>query len=304
VTKHEVESQDAINKSADDFVSDVQKLMPKYKLDHVLNTDQSGLELEMYSNCTLSFKGEKITIAKVRSLHNTTHSYTVQPLISMAGGLVGPLYLCLKEPKGHMSENIKQGLFKADNIVITCSKSGKLTTSLAQYWSDNILLPLVGDEKYLLLSDYWGEQRTKTLYEKMKHLRRLEIPKKATSMIQPLDVGWNRQYKYFIRESYNHVRLYDLDCNLAQRNNIIKMNSLAYNQMTSPKFIPMVRYAWYQASYLQTNPGPFQNTKEICFSFDETLCSEKDCEKSPFVKCSFCSKVLCFSDFFDKYHMH
>jgi hypothetical protein len=79
VTKKEVENADIIKHSADQFVSDVQKIITNYKQEHVLNTDQSGLELEMYSNRTLSFEGEKLTIAKVRSLSNTTHSYTVQP---------------------------------------------------------------------------------------------------------------------------------------------------------------------------------------------------------------------------------
>ena len=92
------------------------------------------------------------------------------------------------------------------------------------------------------------------LCNKMKHLKRPEIPKQITSMIQPLDVGWNRQYKHFIREMYNHVRLYDLDFNLARRNNIIKMNSLAYNQLSSSKFIPMNLHAWHQSGYLKTKP--------------------------------------------------
>jgi len=250
VTKREVESADEINKSDDVFTCDVQKILPNYDPRYVLNTDQSGLELEMYSNRTLSFEGEKLTLAKVRSLHNTTHSYAVQPILPLAGTLVGKLFLCLKEPNGHMSETIKQSLFQADNLIITCklsisyvlvflflflstvytilplfyggriaehkecdatkeeglknecltrfpqilgSKSGKLTTSLAQYWSDHVLLPLVGDKKCLLLSDYWGGQSTEMVYNKMKHLKQLEIPKKTTSMIQPLDVGWNRQ---------------------------------------------------------------------------------------------------------------
>jgi len=150
VTKHKVESQDVINKSADNFISDVLKLLSKHDFDLVFNTDPSGLELEMHSNRTLSFEGEKTTLAKVRSLHNTTQfNHLFQWSV-----LVDPLFLCMKEATGHMSKNIKQNLFKADNIAITCSKSGKLTTSLGQYWSDNILLPLVGNKKCILLSDY------------------------------------------------------------------------------------------------------------------------------------------------------
>lgn len=79
MTKKEVEDVDIINHSAEQFVSDVQKIIKNYKQECVLNTDQSGLELEMYSNRTLSHQGEKLTVAKVRSLSNTTHSYTVQP---------------------------------------------------------------------------------------------------------------------------------------------------------------------------------------------------------------------------------
>ena len=79
VTKKVVEDADIINHSAEQFVSDVQKIIKNYKQECVLNTDQSGLELEMYSNRTLSHEGEKLTVAKVRSLSNTTHSYTVQP---------------------------------------------------------------------------------------------------------------------------------------------------------------------------------------------------------------------------------
>ncbi|CAF1619742.1 unnamed protein product, partial [Didymodactylos carnosus] len=187
VTKRETEDANNINRSADEFVAKVQKIIPQYKPDLILNTDQSGLQLEMHSNRTLSFEGEKLTLAKVRSVSNTTHSYTVQPLISMQGNCVGPLFLCLKEPTGHMSENIKNNLFQADNVVVTCSKSGKLTTSLVEYWVDKVLQPTVKDGKCLLLSDYWGGQRDANLYRKVKNLERLEIPKKTTSMIQPLD---------------------------------------------------------------------------------------------------------------------
>ncbi|CAF3580119.1 unnamed protein product [Rotaria sp. Silwood1] len=66
----------------------------------VLNTDQSGLQLEMFSKHTLSYQGEKFTLATVRSINNTTYPYTVQTIISMIGTLVGPLFLCLKEPSG------------------------------------------------------------------------------------------------------------------------------------------------------------------------------------------------------------
>jgi len=305
VTKSEIKDEEIIARSAINFVLKVQRMLPNYKSEDIINTDQSGLALEMFSNRTLSFHGEHLTMAKVRSVHNTTHSYTIQPIISLSGHQIGPLFLCLKENNGHMSDNVKRNLFKADNVVITCSQSGKLTTSLVEYWVQNVLIPTLDDRKSLLLSDCWGGQRDIKLYESLKNLTRLEIPKKTTSMIQPCDVYYNRQYKYIVRQIYDYTRFYDLDINLAQRNNIIKTNSLAYNQLSSPKFNPMIRYAWYESGYIKQNPGVFENVKEVCFSFKDSHCQIQQCNDSlPFIKCSHCSKVLCFEHFFVLYHFH
>jgi hypothetical protein len=189
----------------------------------------------MVGSRTLSFKGEKATFGKVRSVHNTSHSYTVQFITSLTGQPIGKCYLCLKEKNGHMSDKIKKNLFQAPNVTTTCSKSDKLTSSLVEYWIHNVLKPAVGNEKVLLLLDVWGGQTDQKLYSSMKHLRLEIIPKKTTSMIQPLDITFNRQYKHIIRTIYDHVRLYDINCNLSQRNNIIKLTSLCYNQICSKK---------------------------------------------------------------------
>ena len=100
----------------------VQQMLPNYKTEYVLNIDQSSLILEMFSNRTSSFHGDHLTAAKIRSVHNTTHSYTIQSIISLSGRQIGPLFMCYQEKNGHMSNNIKRNLFKADNIAIICSQ--------------------------------------------------------------------------------------------------------------------------------------------------------------------------------------
>ncbi|CAF3988058.1 unnamed protein product [Rotaria sp. Silwood1] len=137
----------------------------------------------MFSKHTLSYQGEKFTLATVRSINNTTYPYTVQTIISMIGTLVGPLFLCLKEPSGR-----------------------KLTTSLVKYWRDEVFEPIIQNKNYLLISDCWGEQGDDEIYEQLTNSKRLEIPKKTTSMIQPLDVYFNRQYKVIARKIYDHIR--------------------------------------------------------------------------------------------------
>jgi hypothetical protein len=179
-----------------------------------------------------------------------------------------------------------------------------LTTSLVQYWFDHVLEPLIGKNKCLLLSDCWGAQGAGEIYSKLVNIKRLEIPKKTTSMIQPLDVYFNRQYKLIARKMYDYVRLHDIDINLAQRNNIIKMNSLIYNQLSSKLFTRMIQYAWFQSGYLKTDPGPFKNVKEICFTFEHYLCNVNNCNETTFICCSWCENSLCFNHFFLDYHIH
>ncbi|CAF1592593.1 unnamed protein product [Adineta ricciae] len=110
--------------------------------------------VELHSTRTLSYQGEKLLVA---------------------GEVVGPIYLCLKEPDRRISENVRAKMFQPRNIVITCSKSGKLTKSLVHYWSDMVLVPNA-PEKCLLLSDAWPTQSDVEIYKKVSGCKRLGIP--------------------------------------------------------------------------------------------------------------------------------
>ena len=178
----------------------MQKISCQYSSERILNTDQCGLQLEMFSNRTLSHQGENLTLSAVRSINDTKYSYTVQPIISISGNLVGPLFLCLKEVSGRLGDTVKKDLFAPSNIVLTCSKSGKLTSSVIEYWRDNVLAPVIKNKDYLLISDSWSAQNAVTIYKYFPNVKRLEILKKTTGMIQPLDVYFNRQYKMIGRK--------------------------------------------------------------------------------------------------------
>lgn len=90
--------------SSDVFVENVRTEMENYEAGLVFNTDQMGVALELHSTRTLSHKGEKSTFESIQSQNAISHSYSVQPTISVAGYLTTPVYLCLKEPSGKLSE--------------------------------------------------------------------------------------------------------------------------------------------------------------------------------------------------------
>ena len=67
VIKRMVESSEEIKQSAEDFVSMSKKIIKKYHLKELLNTDKLGIELESHSNPTLTYSGGKCIWASVQS---------------------------------------------------------------------------------------------------------------------------------------------------------------------------------------------------------------------------------------------
>lgn len=201
--------------------------------------------------------------------------------------------------------DIKRKLFPASNIVLTCSSSGKLTTSLVEYWRDHVLR-VSAPAQFLLLSDYWPGQRNADIYSAVRGCKRLEIPAHTTSRIQPLDVFFNRQWKLIVRRIFDHVQLNDIAINLSERNNVIRLNSLIHNQLSSHLFTPMIKYSWFASGYIDQHPGPFQTVNDICFDIGSNVCQQLDgaCNSLSFIQCSNCRKFLCFEHFFEVYHFH
>ena len=207
-----------------------------------------------------------------------------------------------------MDDIVKRRLFQAKNIVITCSSSDKLMNSLVKYWRDKVLVPSIG-RKTLLLSDSWSGENGDNIDNDLKSIgkavHRIQIPPRTTSDIQPLDKSFNRQIKNFAKKLYNRVALDQLNVNLYERNNIIKLVSIIHNQLSAPVFKKMILYSWYASGYLKDDPSPFKNINDVCFSnLKNITCQTDKCHESSFITCSWCSKNLCLQHFFIEYHFH
>ncbi len=84
------------------------------------------------------------------------------PLISAAGKLVDPLFLCLQEPSGRFP--VTKDVFSASNVVAICSASGKLTKPLIECWIREVLDDVTSN-RFLLLVDQWSVQTDTSTYE-------------------------------------------------------------------------------------------------------------------------------------------
>ena len=153
ISHREVMDRSVIEETAHNFVTEATRLIPKYKLDSVLNADQFSFHLEIASNRTLSYVGEKTTHLSVKSTNAKTHSYTVMHIINANGQLLNPVFICLQEPTGRLL--VRKKIFSASNTVITCSTSGKLSRSLVEYWIREVLDKVVSN-RFLILVDQWS----------------------------------------------------------------------------------------------------------------------------------------------------
>jgi len=236
------EESESIMEVSQNFVQNAVSEFEEYRLDHILNTDQSDFHYLEHSSHTLATIGQKTVVASVSSVSATTHSYTIQPTISLNGQLTGPLYICLQELDGKFGPNVKisvdSHLQTCRNIVVTCSKSGKLQKGHVKYWVENVLSSAI-TQKCLLILDSWTGQKDDLLFESMtgtKKCNRLQIPPKATQYIQPLDVYGFRQWKIFVRKITDFIELHNINVDINNRLNIITMHSLIHYQLSSPKF--------------------------------------------------------------------
>lgn len=95
----------------------------------------------------------------------------------------------------------------------------------------------------------------------------------------------------------------DEELNLHLRNNIIKLQSLVHNQLSSPRYKNLFKYSWYRSGYIEEKPENFINPVEFGFRDKSNVkCEVEGCSNVGIIRCSWCKKNLCLKHFFEDYH--
>lgn len=310
VSKREVKSEQEILMSAQKFQAEIRSISNNYDPDHVFNTDQCGFSYEITFQRTYTKKGEKTVYGFAQSPKNlSTHSYTVQYLINMEGKVVGNVFVCLQETGGKLGPKVKNDVesYLPSNVTLACSTSGKLSTSLNEYFVEKQVVPHVTKD-FLYIVDSWPGQTNIDSYSKFfgkvngrPEINLKVIPEKCTPLAQPLDTTFHRQLKYLAREilaglevflNANGIHQHD---NWNTRKGVLKLQSILHLMISAPIFQPMIRYAWF-SSGLSTEKPDFLNVKQACFTFadgDSHICEMPGCDKPRFIKCARCRKIIC-----------
>ena len=280
--------------SANNFVNEINQLLPNYQSSNVFNSDQSGFNYEPSKKRTLEIKNSKLVSCHVNSPNNdTTHSYTIQIYISLDGSLGKRFYVVLREKDKTFGPQIQREINgvveKCKNVaVVRCTKSGKMDKEKLKEWVD--LFKDDNDGNKLLLWDSWRAQNN-SFGDALLEIK--QIPEKTTKYCQPLDSLFFIQYKYL----FNHIffRLRDEKINPKSRSTIIKSHAIVYNQMNHPKFKDLIRASWLSCGYQSNEDDPvvknYFKTKNICVFQDQ--CEESGCCNDGIIRCIYCSKCLC-----------
>lgn len=231
--------------------------------------------------------------------------------MSLSGRLLPTVYVCLQETTGKFGPRVQKSVDeyaeKYTNVVITSSKSGKLTTALYRDFLTDVLKPYVKEEKFLLLIDSWGGQTNPVLYDEiftdeegLPTCTLKVIPPKCTPLVQPCDVYFYRQVKNLIKKLQNSSYLIEQDREITSREDCIKIQSLVHHQLSAPIFHDMLQYAWFAAK-LTDDRTSFENVNQVCFAVD-ILKKSCGCGDSSFITCARCRNNYCFPCFYDRYH--
>jgi len=194
----------------------------------------------------------------------------------------------------------------APNLIVSCSKSGKLSTSHVTYFLEKCVKPnATGNILYLL--DHWSGQTDKNIYKPFQNedfnLNVMLIPEQTTDRLQPLDTYFNRQLKLLHRNTFSHCKIFNPEdyVHMTTRDGNLIVQFLNHFILKSPKFSGMIQHSWFKAG-LRENDVEFLGVNDLCFNFGNKNCDTPGCSNVGFIKCPWCSNVLCHIEYYRDYH--
>lgn len=310
VTPKMIENLPLVIETGKKFVASNRHWFGTIPLSNIFNTDQSGFKRELHSRSTLTFIGTKKVERLAQQVDATTHSYSIQPLLSADGILHAPLPVILQEfgdaaKEGNFGPLVVKKMFKPTNIFPMCSSSGLVTKQVMKKWYSEVLLPIIDDGSQIVL--FHDSLKTfdcvpaETEVSSVKSLTRLTFPPKTTGMIQPCDVLLFKTWKDFVRRISDRLLMDEAPINLFQRDSILKLQSLVFHQLRAPIFRDFHRQAWAIAGFRDRILEHYEKPIDYCFSV--TGCCKVDgCEELELLKCGWCGMGLCVQHFFIDYH--
>lgn len=317
-TRRQARNVDVLQRTAIDFANKIKPYFQSHGEHKIFNTDQTGVRIIQNSDRTLEIKGTKYVIGQVTQTNALTHSYTIQPTVCADGTLLFPVFVVLQEKDGKFGPRVAADLFKCPEIDVHCSSSGLVEKPiLVEYFKLYSTYPNTNGS-ILIFDSYRGYADTAYLNQKQpRNFQYISevIPAGCTPIVQPLDNPLNRTIKSLIRRVTDRLHSNDPlyrnpdNFDIHRRNNRLKIISLVFNQLRSPRFKPYIKYAWFKCQYVTERPryiSPLyfcfkQNSNEKCCMCIDV--DEEQVDNSTFLRCAWCTNYYCSYHVFH-YQLH
>lgn len=314
-TRKEIDDEPQVQQSIDEFVSKIRSSISCENPPILFNADEAGYACELKFDYTLECKGTRYIKEKIDSKNATTHSYTSLPLVSQTGDFVLPHLIILQEVGGKFGPQVERRMFQHPDLLIMCSKSGKMTKFILGEWYEKVVFASRELHNNILLFDSFGMHKDELLMDEHKphnfDLRVEFIPKGTTGHIQPLDRDLNRTFKEMVR---NLSGLYcsDADPRIQRkavhiRDNICLIQLLMYNQCSSPRFKGWIQRSFNICGYTDSHEPYIKSPTGYCFGTDVSRSNCDNCmaEGDPRmakIRCGWCKHFFCAFHFFFEEH--
>lgn len=298
ITKRQVRDREQKESDAKNFGEVIRRISKDELIEprFILNADQTGVPYELARNRTLNTIGDKYIYCKVKSKASMMNSFTAMIVITADGSVWPKTLLCMKEPNGRFGDHVNATVYRPQNVELTCTRSGKFTSSTFEYWVDTILTHAIpDDEKSLMILDSWAPHKNIQNFSAIEG-RNFElhiVPPGTTPLCQPLDVYFNRQFKDLMKYIHHKIRLRATEGGCLDRNAVICAVSLALFIMSAPRFKAMVRYAFIKSGLMEAPREPFVRPLEACRIVGPTECDSEYCSSYANFLCPWCEKTRC-----------
>jgi hypothetical protein len=201
------------------------------------------------------------------------------------------------------------GIFQAPNVYSVSNRTHIMTKQHMLEWVYSVFSEGVEPgQKVLLIIDSWpvwkDHEAIKNLVTKHIDLTIKTIPAGCTGFCQPEDFFLFRPWKTFLRKINDFISLDNILIELHTRDNSVKLQSLIYNQFTSPRFTQFLKYSWAKKGYIEENFGKFNHLVKISFYSANYPMHCSQCFASILLKCAWCNIHLYFDHFFGAFHFH
>lgn len=189
--------------AANGFLQTVRSLRIKndYTYFNICNMDQTMVRFdEPYSRTNEVVGNKTIRIANTGC---KKRGFTVA-LAAAASGHKFPAFIILKEPTGRIPPRVMNELRIPDNVKVTCSVNGWMTSVLMESWLNRIWGQNDDDVRRLIILDRASIHTTPQIKEKIENLDTdlVIIPAGCTSLLQPADVSWMSPFKSALRREW------------------------------------------------------------------------------------------------------